>query len=235
LQSYPPFLLYLDFISKGYSSEESANMTSGIFRIESSKEIVQKAFRNWGMQTSLISVDTSGRLSIPEAEKGLPSEYVESLIKALRANLQASIFLIETMSPPAYAYLTEKKIEIDDLSNALISYETDPKGSANKACQTFEHFLFAYGKDIGADLRACDGTMEYVNEIRGAEKSNIMTNQLHLCHGIGALRNMSHHNPDKDTGNQWNFTPQGAIISTLIVPTMIRSIYLYWKERKQEF
>lgn len=235
LQSYPPFLLYFDFISKGYSSEQSASMTSGIFRIESPKERTQKAFKNWGLQTSLITTDASGKLSIPEAEKGLPSEYVESLIKALRANLQASIFLIETMSPPAYAYLTEKKIEIDDLSNALLNYETDPKGSANKACQTFEHFLFAYGEDTGADVRACDGTMEYANEIRGTGKSNILTNQLHLCHGIGALRNMSHHNPDKETGNEWNFTPQGAIISTLIVPTMIRSIYLYWKEKKQEF
>jgi hypothetical protein len=235
LQSYPPFLLYLDFISKGYSSEESAHMTSGIFRIESPKETIQKAFRNWGMQTSLISIDTSGRLSIPEAEKGLPSEYVESLIKALRANLQASIFLIETMSPPAYAYLTEKKIEIDDLSNALLNYETDPKASANRACQTFEHFLFAYGEDTGADMKACDGTMEYANEIRGTSKVNILTNQLHLCHGIGALRNMSHHSPDKETGNEWNFTPQGAIISSLIVPTMIRSIFLHWKEKKQEF
>jgi len=235
LQSYPPFLLYLDFISKGYSSEQSASMTSGIFRIESPKERIQKAFRNWGLQTSLIIVDAFGKLSIPEAEKGLPSEYVESLIKALRANLQASIFLIETMSPPAYAYLTEKKIEIDDLSDALLNYETDPRGSANKACQTFEHFLFAYGEDTGADVKACDGTMEYANEIRGTEKGNMLTNQLHLCHGIGALRNMSHHNPDKETGKEWNFTPQGAIICTLIVPTMIRSIYLFWREKKQEF
>jgi len=39
----------------------------------------------------------------------------------------------------------------------------------------------------------------------------------------------------RKTGKEWNFTPQGAIISTLIVPTMIRSVYLYWKEKKQEF
>jgi hypothetical protein len=235
LQSYPPFLLYLDFISKGYSSEQSATMTTGIFRIQSPRESVETMFRNWGLQTSLITTDPSGSLSIPEARKGLPSEYVASLMKALRASLQASIFLIETMSPPAYAYLTEKHIGIEDLSNALLIYETDPKGSANKACQTFEHFMFAYGEDAGADLKTCDGTMEYANEIRGTEKSNILTNQLHLCHGVGALRNMSHHNPDKETGKEWIFTPQGAIISTLVVPTMIRSIYLYWKEKKQEF
>ena len=235
LQSYPPFLLYLDFVSKGYSSEESAHMTSGILRIESSKEIVQKAFRNWGMQTSLISIDTSGKLSIPEAEKGLPSEYVESLIKALRADLQAKIFLIETMSQQAFAYLTEKAIGIEDLSDALIKYETDSQNSANKACQTFEHFLYKLGEDAGVNVKTCNGIIEYADTIRSARNDVILKNQWHICHGIGGLRNMAHHSPDKETGKEWNFTPQGAIISSLIIPTTIRSIFLYWKEKKQEF
>lgn len=233
LQSYPPFLLYLDFISKGYSSVKSASMTTGIFRIQSSQKTVEKAFRNWGLQTNLININTSGDLSIPEAEKGLPSEYVASLMKALRASLQASIFLIETMSPPAYAYLTEKNIGIEDLSDALVNYEKDPKTSANKASQTFEYFLFKLGEDVGANVRTCNGIIEYANVIRG--QNMILKNQLHLCQGIGGLRNMAHHDPDKETGKPWGFTPQGAIISSLIVPTMIRSLYLYWKEKKQEF
>lgn len=233
LQRYPPFLLYIDFISKGYSSEESAKMTVGIFRMQSPEKRVERSFRNWGLRTYLINVDSSGTFSIPEAEKGLPSEYVESLMKALRADLQARIFLIETMSQQAFVYLTEKGIEIDDLSNALINYENDPKASAYKACQTFEHFLFKLGEDVGANVSNCKGTMEYADAIRRTKE--ILRNQLHLSHGIGALRNMTHHDPDKETGKIWTFTPQGAIISTLVVPTMIRSLYLYWKESKQEF
>jgi hypothetical protein len=233
LQRYPPFLLYIDFISKGYPSKESSTMTRGIFRIQSSEEIVEKSFKNWGLYAQLIYVDTSGGLSIPEAERGLPSEYVESLIKALRAELQASIFLIETMSQQAFVYLTEKKIGIEDLSDALMNYEKDPKASANKACQTFEHFLFKLGEDVGANVSTCNGVIEYADAIRG--QNQVLKNQLHLCHGIGGLRNMAHHDPDKETGKPWNFSPQGAIISSLIVPTMIRSLYLYWREKKQEF
>jgi hypothetical protein len=233
LQRYPPFLLYVDFISKGYSSKDAATMTRGIFRISSQVNIVEKSFRNWGLYAQLIRVDASGTLSIPEAEKGLLSEYVESLLRALRAKLQASIFIIETMSQQAFAYLTEKRIDIEDLADALINYEKNPKLSASKACQTFEHFLFKLGDDIGADVNACNGIIEYADAIRG--KNAILKNQLHLCHGIGSLRNMAHHDPDKETGKPWIFTPQGAIISSLMVPTMIRSIYLYWKEKKQEF
>lgn len=235
LQSYPPFLLYLDFISKGYSSEESASMTTGIFRIESPKARVEKVFRNWGLQTSLINADASGKLSIPEAEKGMPSEYVESLMKAMRADLQAKIFLIETMSQQAFAYLTEKGINIEDLSEALVNYEKDSQTSANKACQTFEHFLFKLGEDVGVNVKTCNGIIEYADTIRSARNDVILRNQWHVCHGIGGLRNMAHHSPEKETGNEWNFTPQGAIISSLIVPTMIRSLFLYWKEKKQEF
>jgi len=235
LQRYPPFLLYIDFISKGYSSEESANMTRGIFRIQSAERTVESKLRNWGLFTQLIDVDNSGVLSIPEAEKGLPSEYIESLIKALRADLQAKIFLIETMSQQAYVYISKKGIGLEDLSDALINYETDSKNSANKACQTFEHFLYKLGEDVGANVKTLNGIMEYANAIRGLKKDVILNNQIHLCHGIGGLRNMTHHDPDKETGKPWIFTPQGAIISSLIVPTMIRSLYLYWKEKKQEF
>lgn len=235
LQRYPPFLLYIDFISKGYPSKESSTMTRGIFRIQSSEEIVEKSFKNWGLYAQLIYVDTSGGLSIPEAERGLPSEYVESLIKALRAELQASIFLIETMSQQAFVYLTEKDIGIEDLSSALINYETEPKISVDRATQIFEYFLFKCGEDVGVDAKKCNGIAEIANAIRSTPDKPLLLKQLHICDGISAIRNMSHHDPDKETGKPWVFTPQGAIISTLIVPTMIRSIYLYWKEKKQEF
>ena len=58
---------------------------------------------------------------------------------------------------------------------------------------------------------------------------------LHISSGIGAIRNMSHHDPDKETGSPWLFTPQGALITSLFVPTTIKSIYNYISENKQEF
>ena len=41
----------------------------------------------------------------------------------------------------------------------------------------------------------------------------MLKNHVHLCHGIGSIRNMTHHDPDKETGKSWTFTPQDAIIS----------------------
>ena len=233
LQKYPPFLLYADFISKGYPPNESATMTLGILKIQSPEKVVEKCLRLWGQYAKLIVRDSQGNLTIPEAEKGLTSEYVQNLLKALQAELQASIFLVETMSQQAYAYLSEKGIGVVDLADALINYEKSPKASANRACQTFEHILFKLGEDTGVDVAKCGGVIELADALKG--QNIILRNQWHLCHGIGALRNMAHHDPDKETGKPWTFTPQGAIISALIVPTMIRSIFLHWKELKQEF
>jgi hypothetical protein len=233
LQRFPPFLLYVDFISKKYSPEDSARMIRGIFRIQSSEKIIDSNFRNWGFFSQLIQKDNKNSLIIPEAEEGLPTNYVECLMKALKANLAAKIFLIETMSPSAYAYLTEKEIDIDELANALINYETDSKTSANKACQSFEHFLFKLGKDVGADVGNLNGLSQYADAIRGTK--NMLKNQMHICHGLGGIRNMAHHDPDKETGKEWFFTPQGAIVTTLLVPATIRSLYVYWKQQKQEF
>jgi hypothetical protein len=235
LQNYPPFLIYVDFISKGYSSEDSAWMTSGIFDISSPKDRIEKLFRNWGLQTALIVSDAEGRLTIPEGEKGMPNNYVRDLINALKADLTAKIFLIETMSPNAYKYLTESKIDIDVLADALVNYEHDPKTSANKASQFFENFLFKFGTDVGANVTKGNGTIQYADIIKAEKDPYLLKNQKHLCYGIGSLRNMSHHDPDKETNKSWVFTPQGAIITSLIVPATIRSIYLYWSEQKQEF
>jgi len=234
LQEFPPFLLYADFISKAYSPENAATMTRGILKIESPRDKVERALRLWGIYAQLITIDPqSGRLSIPEAEQGLPSEYVKNLLKALQDELKAGIFIIETLSPPAYAYLTEKGISITDLSKALVNYEKNPKPSANSASQTFEFFLYKLDEDIGANVTACKGLIELANEIRS--KRAILSNHAHICHGIGGLRNITSHTPDNETGKPWSITPQGALSSLLCVPTTIRSIYLFWKEQKQEF
>lgn len=232
LQKYSPFLLYSDFISKSYSSNETAAIVKGILRIQISETIIEQSLRRWGKYAKLIMEDSEGNLHIPEAKKGLPSKYIQSLLKALQAELRASIFLIETMGQQAYMYLSKKGIGIEELANALVNYEKKPKLSATRACQTFEHFLFKFGEDVGVDVSRYSGIIELANAIRGQRV--MLRNQCHICHGIGGLRNMAHHDPDKETGKVWNFTPQGAIISILAVPTMIRSLYLFWKEKKQE-
>jgi len=232
LQKYPLFLLFITFISKGYNIIESAKMVKGIFRLTVSEKIIEKSLKNWGIYADLIILDKNV-IKIPEAEAALPTEYVKNLLKALKAELQANLFLIDTMGPSVYSYLIEKKINIDDLSYALINYENEPKLSANKSSQMLEFFLYKLAEDKKIDVKSYNGPIQLGNALR-ANKS-ILSNHSNLITGFGTIRNMAHHDPDKETGKPWEFTPQGAIITTLAVPTLMRSLYIYSTEMKQEF
>jgi hypothetical protein len=49
------------------------------------------------------------------------------------------------------------------------------------------------------------------------------------------MRNMTHHDPDKETALPWAITKEGALITTLLVPVIMRSMHHYMTERKQTF
>ncbi len=232
LQNYPPFLMYADLLSNGYSSEDSASMTRGIMKIGTSLTVVEKALRLWGTDTKLI-VNEDGKLRIPEGEKGLPSNYVKDLLKALDSELHAKMFLIETLNPEVYNYLTSLEMDISELAKALIEYEQDPKQSLNRASQFFEIFLAKFGIEITTSLQGKNGVNEMVKAL--SDNGKILTNQKNLGNGLGGCRNISAHGVDKETQKEWNVSPQASLSAMLLIPAVIRSYYFYVKKQQQEF
>lgn len=231
LQDFPPFLLYADFLSKEYSSEESAKMIRGILNITSPANKVEKSLRIWGTESGLILKENDG-YHIPLAEKGLPSTYVKNLVKALDNELSAKTFLIDTLSPEVYGCLTNYGMNITELSKALISYESDPKYALKKASDFFETFLHNFGNDIGVNLQGQTGVNSLVNELEKTQK--IIKNQKHIGNGIGGCRNIASHGVDAQTQKPWTITPQAALAGAIMIPTIIRSYYLYVKKNQQE-
>jgi len=232
LQDYPPFLMYADFLSNGYSSQESASMARGIMQISSGLNVVEKVLRIWGTDAGLIIKD-GDKFYIPKAEKGLPANYVKDLLEALDSEFQTKMFLINTLSPEVYSCLTTLGLDITDLAKALISYEADPKQSMEKALSFFEAFLSKFGLDIGINVQGKNGVNALVNELFISKK--ILKNQQHVGNGLGGCRNISAHGVDSETGNEWNVTPQASLSSMLMIPVAIRSFYLYVKKQEQGF
>lgn len=232
LQNYPPFLLYADFISTGYDSKESATRVRGIMQIDSSLSTVEKALRGWGISAKLI-VNESGTLRIPEAEKGLPANYVKELLKALDSELNAKMFIINILSPEVYTCIDSLGIDISDLAKAIMSYEQDPKESLRKATGVFETFLHKFGSQNSVNVQGKTGVNALVNEFFDSNK--ILKNQQHVGNGLGGARNIASHGVDKDTSKEWNVSPQGSLSNILLVPLAMRSFYLYVKKQEQAF
>jgi hypothetical protein len=234
LKNYPPFLLYVDFASKGYDSVGSAARTKGIFKIASSLKIVESSLRRWGIYSKLMEVDKkSGKPVLKIDVDRLSAEYVMRLLKAFEAELKAKVFMIDMLGPEVFAYLDQKQIKLDDLTDALLEYETNSKGAASKATQTFELFLWRLLEDSGVGPITGSGPIQLADTL--AKQKSVLSNHTHISHGIGGIRNMTHHDPDKESGSAWTISKQGALLTTLLVPATIRSIYLYSKEKKQEF
>ena len=147
--------------------------------------------------------------------------------------LKAKIFLIDTLSPEVYAYLESIGITLTNLATALINYENNPRLSISQACQMFELFLSKFCADIGTDPSHSNGLIELVNTLRRDRK--ILSNQVHICTGIGGIRNITHHGPDKETGDPWKITPQASLTTILQIPCVIKSLYLYHFDKIQEY
>jgi hypothetical protein len=232
LQNYGPFLLYADYLSKSFTSLEAAMRIKGIFKIQAAPDKVERSLKGWGKYADLIVEDRTG-LKIKVQTQNLPFDYVKKLVEALEAELQAKLFTIDMLGPEVFAYLDNNEIKLDDMAKALRNYETDPKPSASRSLDIYERFVHTIAKERGVDVQKSKGLMEWVDGLRS--KGDLAANLLHLCHGMVGVRNMTHHDPDSETGQPWHISMKGALTSTLLVSITIRTMYLYIMQRKQEF
>jgi len=231
LQNYGPFLLYADYLSKGFSTVDAATRTKGLFQIQTSPDKIEKNLKGWGKYAGLFEDSPSG-LKIKVHTDHLLVDYVKKLVEALEAELQSKLFTIDMLGPEVFTYLDSSGIKLDDVAKALRNYETDPKTSAGRSLEIFEKFVHTLAGQKGVNNQKPTGLMNWVD---GFQRQDLPSNLLHVCHGMVGMRNMTHHNPDVETGHEWNISKQAALTSTLLVPIVIRAVYLYASARKQEF
>jgi hypothetical protein len=235
IKNYPPFLLYIDFASKGYKSLEAAARTKGILNVKGVAEIVEQSLRRWGLYAKLIDYDKkSDSVTVKVKIEKLTVEYVESLLQAFKAELKSKVFFIDMLGPEAYAYMVSKDVKIDDLATALLTFESDSDGATGSSTTVLESILWKLGEDANINVNSARGLMQLADLLRNAKPPIVLNNQNHILHGMGAIRNMTHHAQDNETGQPWTITKQAALLTTLFVPCIIRSLYLYRTEKKQE-
>jgi hypothetical protein len=231
LRQYPPFLLYVDFASKGYDSKESAARARGILRITGSSETIESSLRRWGVYSRLVDYEKgTGKLHVRINFARFTAEYVAGLLRAFEADLKARIFLIDMLGPEVFAYLNGFGVHVDDLSSALLEYETDSKGAAAKATQTLELILWKIAENHKLSL-AAKGMADVADALWKSKV--ILKNQHRVTRGLVGMRNMSHHDPDQETGKEWTITKEASLLTTLFVPVLVKSLYLYDQEKKQ--
>jgi len=236
LQDYPPFLVYADLLSKGYSSEDAAKAIRGLFSLTSSSSIVEKSLRLWGLYSGTIKQDTQTKqLSLTIDTDRLTAKYVEDLLKSLTSDFRSKIFVIDRLTNELFKYLTDKGINIQELVDALREYEQKPDESIFNASKLFELYLYKIGEDNGVKVSGCKGIIELVETLRQNKPPLLLGNQRNICYGVGGIRNISDHGVDRETGKPWKINSDGTLAAVLLIPIIMRSIYLYNAKGAQEF
>lgn len=228
LQGYPPFLNYIQNIRSGYTSEQSAIMVAGIFGI--GKAAAKKFFKNSGIFCNIIK-EEENKITVIESEaKNI--DYVNNLKNSLSNDFEAKNFITSIMSPPIVSYFSSKGVDFNRPAEALVEIKKDPKSSLYKIFEFAETCLYQLGDDLGANVQSANGLGELINEIRS--QKGILKNPTQLGVGLGSLRNMTNHGPDKETGKTWKITEEASLGASLLILRFLRSVYLQSKQNTQE-
>jgi hypothetical protein len=133
------------------------------------------------------------------------------------------------------AHATDKNIPIQDLVDALREYENKPDESVFNSSKLFELYLYKLGEDNNVPVSKCQGIIQLIDALRSNSPPLLLGSQRNVYYGAGGTRNISDHGVDRETGKPWKINPDAALVSVLMIPIIMRSVYLCNTKGAQEF
>lgn len=233
LQDFPPFLLYVNLLSQGLSQLESAGFLKTLMKVGSSEKQIVAILNKWGSASGALEKEKSGSYKIPKSDNILPRQYLDKLVESLNNEIGVKNFIIDILDRRTFTYLSEQGLNLNNITKALLEHEKNPRESMIIGLSFFEFFLRKITKDIQIDVTTLNGIGSIVAKL---EKEGIVSQALaNVGHGIGGARVISDHGIEKKTSEVWNHTPIGSLSSILFTVIIIKSYYLYIKQKEHSF
>jgi len=230
LQSYRPFEVLCQFLS--YGEDESAAMRkAGV--VLGNSNLDKNAFTalsKWGVDIGILSRDESGALRLVETLKEELKAISEALEIKLGNEFEIGLYLSKRLTVQCYEFLENPERQ------RLIQAFTDSGGNPEKSCEengkAFENFLRLIAKTKGVNVSNRNGIGQVAEEL--AKQGVIYTKHKNMCLAVGAVRTVSAHDRDKISNIPWTKTPEMAHAVLSYSLSVMRSIYLWGFEGKQE-
>jgi len=241
LQSYKPFLDFLEFLYKGYSPKKAVRMVKSLYSLKRREGDILWTFRNWGIFGGIFK-EKRGALEFSEAiQRPVPSKIIR-LTEILNDELKAKIWIKNTIGK-AESFLSSE--EFNSLVRAMMEFEKDPRGSVRHAGEALEDFLRKIAEYRNIDVTKKKGISEIAEGLRknrvvaskhiGILKGLEVFLDRDIFDGFSAFRNMAYHGIDKDEGKRWELSSELALTYVIQVILCIKSLYYYGIEKKLNF
>lgn len=230
LQSYRPFELLCQFFAYGDDESDAirkAGVVLGDSNLDKSAFI---ALTKWGVALGILSRDKSGMLRLAETLK----EELKTISKALEIKLgnefEIGLYLGRRLTAQCYEFLENP--ERQRLIQAFTDSGENPEKSCEETGKAFENFLRLIAAMKGVDVSSRNGIGQIAEEL--AKRRVIHTKHKSMCLAVGAVRTVSAHDRDKVSNIPWAKTPEMAHAVLSYSLSVMRSIYLWVLEGKQE-
>lgn len=228
LMRYRPFLGFVAMIHKGYAPMEAAAKVNVIYQLSTTDHYVERNFLSLGLYAGLLR-RANGTIALSrevEVEE-LPPDYIERLREATLGEVQARLFVRESLGDEAYEQLRDPLVE--DVVHALLEFRRDPKDAIVSVGRAVEDFLRSLATQRGSrDYSLCNGIIEIANNMRGENPPLLLPGHMACTDFIGKLRNPGGgHGIDKETLERWGISPEVALQAILVALSCIRSVHAF--------
>ena len=230
LQSHRPFEVLCQFLAYGEDELAAMRKASVVLGDNNLDKNAFAALSKWGVDIGILSRDKNGALRLAETLKEELKAISEALEIKLENEFEISLYLGKRLTAQCYEFLENP--ERQRLVKAFVDSEKNPEKSCEETGKAFENFLrlIAAVKDVAVSSR--NGIGQIAEEL--AKHRVIHTKHKSMCLAVGAVRTVSAHDRDKVSNIPWTKTPEMAQAVLSYSLSVMRSIYLWVFEGKQE-
>jgi hypothetical protein len=231
LLAYPPFLIFLSELTRGFPPEQAASFTVGVLDIQSKPGLALKVLRAWGVHAGLLNVDAGGVLT-PTFEPAdlLDFGFLKRLSDAMESNARVRTFVVDELGAEFVADLSKRglgNLPIA-LADALVSHVSDPRRIGDPVGSLIE----TYGTALLKTPIQANSLPEIARQLE--RQDVILTAHRNLLIGLAGFRHAASHGVDQKTGKPWTMTPRGSLVGQLLALVTLRSLFLWMKAARQE-
>lgn len=248
IQKFRPFLMYFDFISKGFNHSSAAAKTSSFFNLDPFITGENNILRTWGMYSEIF--DKKGNIveEVLKQSATKNSKYFAEAINNLNNDLTRRNFISKWLGEDAFAFIDEDII--NDLTSGLKFYLHDPDKSIRDTGKSLEDFLKLIAKEknillVNSKNKPIKTIGTIIQKLReGKVLADHHTSVLqgleiyldsNLLQGLNAFRTMPSHGKNFEDNARWELSSELALLYVLQVILAIKSIYHYAIYKKLKY
>lgn len=230
LQSFKPFRVLCEFLVYGENESNAKRKTAVLLGDVELEDKVLPALIKWGTGLEILSCGESDQLQL---SRPLIEELVivsKSLEISLGNEFEIGLYLSKRLTTQCYEFLENP--ERERLARAFKDCDANPESSCEESGKALENFLRLIAARKRIDVSKCNGIVQVAEEL--LTHKAIHAKHKNMCLALSTVRTVSAHDRDKISNVPWTKTPEIAHAALTYSLSLMKSVYLWAFEGKQE-